>query len=67
MARKTKAQKQAEDHIEKLVGRALVGNQVDIMDINKVFNVAEGLVASGLEDALIAVQLQSFVQSIRKE
>lgn len=64
MARKSKAEKQAEAFVEKLVGRALVGNPISVLDIGKVFVKAEALVAEGKDEQSIADALLAFVQSL---
>ncbi len=64
MARKTKAQKQAEEYVEMLVGRALNGNPISVLDIGKVFKKAEALVAQGGEVSAIEDSLLAFVQTL---
>jgi hypothetical protein len=67
MARKTKAQKQAEAYVKKLVGNALYRNPINIFDISKVFKLAETLVAKGDDEPTIAAALKVYVESISKK
>jgi hypothetical protein len=64
MARKTKAQKQHEAYVEKLIGRALVGNPVSVLDLGKIFVKAESLVAELRGEEEIAESLKAFVKSL---
>ena len=62
--RKTKAQKQQEAYVEKLIGQALTGNPVSVLDLGKIFVKAETLVAAGGDEQAIKDALKVFVESL---
>lgn len=65
-ARKTKADKLAEARLNSFVGAALNRKPINIMDITKVYKTARGLIAAGLADDVIAIQLGDYVTELSR-
>ena len=64
--RKTKAMKLLDARIERAVSRATSGVQIRVLDIPRVFKLAENMVAGGADDTLLDASLLNFVTMIRQ-
>ena len=62
----TKQQKIDEQRIERVYQESCAGMTIDIMDIGRVFAVGHKAIRSGASDTVLALELISFVYSIRK-
>ena len=62
----TKKQKQAIDaRISRIYGQRCSGVQVNVMDLSKVFRVAQVAVATGGDDQAVGDAIVAFVETIR--
>lgn len=64
MARQTKAEKQAEKRIDVAYRSTCSGIAINIMDIGKIFAEGQKLIATGVDDAALAVGIRAFVDTI---
>jgi hypothetical protein len=65
--RKAKAQKKKDDaRIQRLYTARCSGIQINIMDIGKVFKVAEAGIVAGMDDATLGDVIFAYVNEIRQ-
>jgi hypothetical protein len=63
----TKKQKKLnEQRISRIYGQRCSGVQVNVMDLGKVFKVAEDGIAAGMGDEALGNVIAAFVETIRK-
>jgi hypothetical protein len=65
--KQTKAEKLADQRIERAYGKTCSGIQINIMDIPRVFELGKNQIANGATDEELGVALRGFVELIRQD
>lgn len=66
MTRKTKAEKAADQRIDRVYKRVGEGVQINMLDIPKVFRAGREAIAEGATDDQLAEKLTALLATIRK-
>jgi hypothetical protein len=66
MARRNKAEREADKRIELIYYRSCSGVQIDVMDISKVFAAGHKAISEGADDTALEIAIVNFVNTIRK-